>query len=108
MGGEDVLETLRREVKEETGIHAITTPKSLGFVLSTIEIPLRSGDDSAGLILSLYCCTCDETVTVTLSSEHTGFAWVTLDEALERLMYKYPKALLDLSAPLKSMHEDPK
>ncbi|MGN6671516.1 MAG: NUDIX domain-containing protein [Candidatus Nucleicultricaceae bacterium] len=107
MGGEDVLETLHREVKEETGIHTITTPKSLGFVLSTIEIPLRGGDDSVGLILSLYSCMCDKSVTVTLSSEHTGFAWVTLDEALERLMYKYPKDLLDLARPLRSMYEDP-
>lgn len=107
MEGEDVLETLHREVKEETGIHIIKTPKSLGFVLSAIEIPLKCGVDSAGLILSLYSCTCDEAVAVTLSREHTGFAWVALDEALEHLMYKYPKDLLGLAHPLRFMHEDP-
>jgi len=100
MVGENALETLQREVEEETGIHTLTNMQSLGFVLSTIEIPMK-GDGSAGLILSLYSCVGDDAVEIKLSNEHTDFAWVAFDEALERLMHKYPKELLNLTQSLK-------
>jgi len=87
--GQTVLETLQREVAEETGITGIDAAKEVGMMLANIRIPLGSDGDTVGLILGVYECTAVHDA-VTLSDEHIAYAWCTPQEAAERLTVKYP------------------
>ncbi|OGZ95241.1 MAG: hypothetical protein A2847_00120 [Candidatus Sungbacteria bacterium RIFCSPHIGHO2_01_FULL_50_25] len=87
--GSTIEETLKREVKEETGITNITRTAPLAMVLSNIRIP-RDGTDT-GLILSVYTCRVEEPISVILSNEHTEFRWFESKEAGALLQIKYPK-----------------
>ncbi len=95
--GQTVLETLRREVAEETGITTIDAVKEVGMVLSNIRIPL--GDDTVGLILGVYEC---EAVgsDIVLSDEHIAYDWFAPAKAAELLTIKYPKHFCELVAGL--------
>lgn len=83
-----VLDTLRREVEEETGVKEIHDTRQIGMVLSNIRIPV--GDDSVGLILSIYACNVPTDSTITISDEHIGYDWFSPKQAAELLMVKYP------------------
>src|SRR3989344_122029 len=87
--GSTIEETLKREVKEETGITNITRTAPLAMVLSNIRIP-RDGTDT-GLILSVYTCRVEEPISVILSNEHTEFRWFESKEAGALLQIKNPK-----------------
>jgi len=87
--GSTIEETLKREVKEETGITNITNTTPLAMVLSNIRIPWNNSD--TGLILSVYVCEVNEPAEVILSNEHTEFRWFEPKEAGALLQVKYPK-----------------
>lgn len=97
--GQNVLETLEREVEEETGITDLRNPQEIGMVLANIRIPLPD-DQSAGLILNIYTCDMPAGAAITLSDEHTAQCWVSPAEAAERLRVKYPAKFCDLVAQL--------
>lgn len=98
--GDTVVDTLRREVREETGIDALNAIKEVGMVLSNIRIPLNE-IDSAGLILGVYTCSIPDDATVALSDEHTAYDWFAPKEAAERLRVKYPDPFCDTVGRLK-------
>lgn len=85
-----IEETLRRELKEETGITSIKTISPFKMVLSNIRIPLNDAGESVGLILSAHICTVDSAETITLSDEHIEFQWFDPMEAAQLLEHKYP------------------
>lgn len=89
--GQTPLETLQREVAEETGIGIIVKAEYLTGVISNIEIPV-SDDLTVGLVLVVYKVTIPEHSEVALSEEHTAYEWVSRSEAAERLKFKYPEA----------------
>src|SRR5262245_45148068 len=67
--GSSVLETLQREVTEETGITNFSEPKPIGMVMANIRIPVGE-NDTVGLILSVYECMISDNPEVKISEEH--------------------------------------
>lgn len=91
--GDDVEETLKREIEEETQIKTIKSIKPFDMVLSNIRIPTENG--SVGLILSTYLCTIKDNPTIQLSEEHIEAKWFLPKEATKLLETKYPKEFVD-------------
>ncbi len=90
--GEEVVDALRREVLEETGLHELGEIKPLMMVLTSIRIPV--GDPDVGLIFSVYLCPLTQNdVNIQLSSEHSSYVWVMPEEAEEMLRINHPAAL---------------
>ncbi len=90
---ENIVDTLYREVLEETGISRLLNISHLVIVVSNIRIPVEN--DTVGLILSIYKCDIQEPVQIKLSKEHIEFKWFTPLEAAELLSVKYPSELQD-------------
>lgn len=88
--GQTALETLQREVAEETGIGVIVKAEYLTGVISNIEIPVNDAL-TVGLVLVVYKVTIPAHCEVVLSEEHTAYEWVTRTEAAQRLNFKYPQ-----------------
>jgi 8-oxo-dGTP pyrophosphatase MutT (NUDIX family) len=88
--GQSALETLQREVLEETGIETIENAEYLTGVISNIEIPV-SDELRVGLVLVVYKVSVPPNSTISLSNEHIGYEWVSRADAAERLRYKYPE-----------------
>lgn len=97
--GQDVEETLRREIEEDTGIGKLEVVKEVGMVLSNIRIPIKEGD-SVGLILGIYECPQMDGSEITLSDEHVAYDWFEPKIAAELLAVKYPKHFCELVANL--------
>lgn len=92
--GELVLNTLQREVKEETGITTLTDVSFVTAVISNHRIPLADGT-VVGLVLMVYRVLIPENATIKLSDEHIGYEWVATAEARARLTNKYPAEFTD-------------
>lgn len=87
--GQTVLETLQREVEEETGVKKISDPKFFTAVVSNFkDIPIDG--HMVGLILMVYTVKIPASSKIVLSEEHLGYEWVDSKEAAKRLAYKYP------------------
>ena len=88
--GEEAQETARRELQEETGISQFR-------FLDGYKQTLRYFFRQQGIgIFKLVIYFLAETIQsdVSLSFEHTGFAWLPYDAALVRLTFKNSKELL--------------
>jgi len=93
--GSNVVETLEREVLEETGIKKILKYEFFTAVTANFrDIPIEG--HMVGLILLIYKVKVSEGSKVTLSEEHSGYEWVATEEAAKRLTYKYPAEFTDL------------
>lgn len=92
--GESVLETLHREIKEETGITKVSDPRFVTAVISNHEIKLKNGE-IVGLVLMVYEVKIDPNAKIKLSHEHLGYEWIGRTEAKKRLTHKYPKDFTD-------------
>lgn len=90
--GSSIDVTLRREIKEETGITDISDIMPFTMVLSNIRIPSDSAD--TGLILSIYTRRA-RVDSVVLSDEHTEYDWFYPAEASALLRVKYPPEFTD-------------
>lgn len=77
---ETLEQTLLRELFEELPSH--TNPK-IGELLNAYRIPGSIKDD-LGLVLLFYRVSVDFDGEIALSSEHTEYEWVSLEEALAR------------------------
>lgn len=87
--GHTILETLQREVEEETGIKEVIEPEFFTAVVSNFkDIPIDGY--KVGLILMVYRLKIPENSEIVLSHEHSGYKWASPEEAAEKLAYKYP------------------
>jgi 8-oxo-dGTP pyrophosphatase MutT (NUDIX family) len=91
--GESLMETLVREVKEETGLDSINEFFPFAMVLTDIRIPI--GDYSVGLIFSIFRCNLSKPFQPVLSKEHINFGWFTPLEASQKLKAQYPVEFID-------------
>lgn len=87
--GHYVLQTLAREVEEETGIREFTAPQLLAVTVSNHRIPLNEHEEVA-LLLVIFSVRVGDGTDIVISPEHTSFEWVGPDEANLRLKDKYP------------------
>jgi 8-oxo-dGTP pyrophosphatase MutT (NUDIX family) len=93
--GSDILETLHREVEEETGITGVADVHFFTAVIA--NFPDRDIDGHmVGLILMVYRVKIPQISNITLSEEHSGYEWAEPKEAAKRLSYKYPAEFTDL------------
>jgi len=91
--GEGVLDTLARELYEETGLRmGARRVDYVGAHLSAVRIPI--GGDSVGLIFFLHRCAWDSMPRVRLSAEHVALRWATLAEAADALQDRLPPELI--------------
>jgi 8-oxo-dGTP pyrophosphatase MutT (NUDIX family) len=93
-GEDNVLETLKREVREETSVNEVTDHTFVTAVISNHQIPLE-GDKKAGLVLMVYKVAIPEGSEIEISKEHVAYEWVSRAEAKQRLAHKYPKEFTD-------------
>ncbi len=95
--GHSLLETLQREVEEETGVKKIVDNQFLTAVVSNFkDVPIN--EHMVGLILMIYKVKIPPGSEIILSEEHSGYEWVSKKEAAKRLAYKYPKQFTNLLA----------
>jgi 8-oxo-dGTP diphosphatase len=91
--GEAILDTLARELDEETGLDiGVRRVEYAGAHLSAVRIPV--GEDSVGLIFFLYRCAWGSVPQVRLSAEHTALRWATPAEAAGALQERLPPELI--------------
>jgi len=93
--GEDDVDTVKREVEEETGIRDILLDK--GFKSSVEYYYHRAGEGMVHKRVNFYLAH-TETREVRLSHEHRDFAWFPLEEALKRLTYDNSRRVLSEAA----------
>lgn len=97
---DNIENTLKREVEEETGIKNILKIIPFTMVLANIRIPV--GEETVGLILSTFLCEVDSSEKIKISGEHLEDKWFTPKKASELLEYKYPKAFTEKLKKLSS------
>lgn len=87
--GQTILETLQREIEEETGIKKIEGPEFFTAAMSNFkDMPI--GNHMVGLLLMVYRVKISANSKIILSNEHSGYEWIESKEAAKRLAYKYP------------------
>ena len=91
--GETVIQTLHRELEEETGFKCPADIFPFDMILTDIRIPTRAGD--VGLILSIYHCTIKTSFIPQLSPEHTDFNWFSFSETVDLLKNQYPATFIE-------------
>lgn len=87
--GETNLETAIREIREETGLKNL---KFTDFEKNINYFYKREGKTIYKTVT--YFLARSTTKDVTISWEHTGFAWVSYEKALETLTYSTTKEVL--------------
>lgn len=103
--GELILETVKREILEETGIDNLEIIPN--FKKKIVYYYRRN----AGMIHKqvIYVLARTSTMNITISNEHLDYVWLDLEEALNKVTFKNSKITLEeaskfLSEP--SIHRD--
>ena len=91
--GEEMLTTLRREVREELGVprRALKIGDLCGIVRARFRIAAGS---PVALMLVIYRCRLPSRVTFKLSPEHCEWKWAPPREAQRLLGAKFPRGFL--------------
>lgn len=89
--GESEVDTLLREVREETGLKSV---KVLNGFREVVNYYFRRGGELVSKVVVFYACTTDE-VRVIISSEHYGYKWVSVGDALNWITYDSSKKLFE-------------
>lgn len=90
--GESIEDTVRREAEEETGLDDLELH---GDFRDHVTYTFQRGDDVVEKRVDfLLARTSTEEVEVGSPQEHTDVAWVTYDDALERLTFEDMRDLL--------------
>lgn len=79
--GEDILQTLQREVFEETGITELQGLQEIGMCRAPFRSTIQNGDE-IGLIFAFFTAHVEHD-TVVLSDEHQQYEWASKERALE-------------------------
>lgn len=89
---ENEEETMRREIKEETGIEDL---KIIPGFKKYIKYFFRKYKSKGWIFkLVVFFVAKTETKEVKLSEEHVGFAWLPISKAIEQTTFKNSKKLL--------------
>jgi bis(5'-nucleosidyl)-tetraphosphatase len=88
--GETELQTVIREVREETGIRDLKVMD--GFRRVVEYFYRREGKNVHKRVTYLLAGTSEERITI--SHEHQGFGWFTYQEALKKASYENSKSIL--------------
>lgn len=88
--GEKEIDTVRREVKEETGLENIEIAE--GFK-EWIKYFFKFKGKTVFKIVTFYLARA-ETKDVKISFEHTGYKWLPYEKALDQLTFKNAKEIL--------------
>jgi 8-oxo-dGTP diphosphatase len=94
---ESLLQTLKREIAEETGLNDIRDAQPFITVLTDIRI--QNAEEDVGLIFSVYLCDINYMFSPQLSDEHITFKWLPPYECLKKLK-QYPLPFTDKLANL--------
>ncbi|MCH9630472.1 MAG: hypothetical protein S4CHLAM37_04720 [Chlamydiia bacterium] len=89
---EPLVEALKREVFEETGIENLLEVEPVQLSLSNIRIKTKSCD--VGLIHYFYYCEVNSP-SITISEEHVSYEWCTLEDVIDRLSLEASKELFE-------------
>ncbi len=95
--GESLIETLRREVEEETGLDQLLEIHPFSMFLTDTRIPINN--ENVGLIFSVFLCDVPS-FSPRLSEEHIRFEWFTAVEAAQKLTQlptEFKTKLIELS-----------
>ncbi|MFQ6135545.1 MAG: bis(5'-nucleosyl)-tetraphosphatase [Nitrososphaerales archaeon] len=92
--GEEPIDTVKREVSEETGIKDVEILP--GFRKGIVYYYRRN----AGLVRKqvIYLLARAETRDVTLSYEHKNYAWLELEKAVSKVTYRNSKNVLQAAS----------
>jgi len=88
--GESEIETVRRETEEETGISKI---KIFEGFREEISYKYRRDNELIHKEVVFYLAETDER-DVTISYEHTGFKWLSYEDAMRALTYENAREVL--------------
>jgi len=88
--GEKEIETVRREVKEETGLKDI---KFIEEFKEWIKYFFRFKEKNILKFVTFYLAE-TKTKKITISGEHSGYEWLAYKKALEKLTFKNAKKIL--------------
>ena len=88
--GEKELDTVRREVAEETGLTDIII---LDDFKEWIKYFFKSGDQNISKIVTFYLAE-TQSKEIKVSYEHTGYVWLPYEEALEKLAFENARGVL--------------
>jgi len=89
--GEKEIETVKREVKEETGLEDI---KFIEGFKKWVKYFFRFQGKTVFKIVIFYLVE-TKNKNVKISSEHIGYKWLPYEEALEQLLFKNAKEILE-------------
>lgn len=89
--GESEIDTVKREIFEETGIEDI---KIIEGFKETIKYFFKWQDKTVLKFVTFYLAKTEEEE-VKISFEHIGYEWLPFEKALERLTHKTAKDLLE-------------
>jgi 8-oxo-dGTP pyrophosphatase MutT (NUDIX family) len=91
--GHSLIETLEREILEETGLHVGNRLVNfVGAHLSTIRIKVDTSD--VGLIFFVFHCHWEDQPEIRLSTEHVGYKWTAPREAAVEMRTRFPEEFI--------------
>lgn len=90
----NLLETLTREVKEETGIKNIQINDLVTATTTNFKVVMDGYE--VRLMILVYECKIIRDYQIALSEEHQNYGWFTPQKTAELLSIKYPKEFTDI------------
>ena len=93
--GEQVEETLRREIVEELGIDGSKLQILDIFDASISNIKISHGEEIPLMLITYLCKLPENENNFKLTLEHSEYKWVDIEEARELLSDKFNKAFID-------------
>ncbi|MEK6868936.1 MAG: NUDIX domain-containing protein [Nanoarchaeota archaeon] len=99
--GETDIETVKREIEEETGIKDIEIVK--GFK-EKIQYYFKFEGELINKSVVFYLAKTDAD-NIKLSFEHIGFAWLSYDKAMDKLTFKNAKEILKKANDFLATHK---